>query len=255
VRPNLAPLPRPQDLSGIPRHVAIVMDGNGRWAEQRGLPRPAGHEGGIEPVWTTVKACAELGVGALTLFAFSSENFTRPADEIGCLMSLFVEALESEISELHRNDVRVRFIGNRDQLGSALAKAAAAAERRTLNNNGLELIIAVAYGGRWDLAQAARHLAAEVRAGRLDPAVIDETALAGALATAGLPPVDLMIRTGGEQRLSNFLLWDLAYSELYFSPRLWPEFDRSELERALAFFASRQRRFGGTGQQTGMNAC
>jgi undecaprenyl diphosphate synthase len=231
------------------------MDGNGRWAEQRGLPRPAGHEGGIEPVRTAVKTCADLGVGALTLFAFSSENFSRPADEVGCLMELFVAALEREIGELDRNGVRVRFIGNRDQLGPALAGAAAAAERRTLNNRGLQLIIAVAYGGRWDLAQAARHLASEVRAGRLDPAAIDEAALAGALSTAGLPPVDLLIRTGGEQRLSNFLLWDLAYSELYFSTLLWPEFDRRELERAFEFFASRQRRFGRTGQQLGISAC
>ena len=231
------------------------MDGNGRWAEQRGLPRPAGHEGGIEPVRSTVNACGEAGVATLTLFAFSSENFSRPPDEVGCLMALFVEVLEREIEELDRNRVRVRFIGNRDRLGSALAAAVVAAERRTRENDGLELVIAVAYGGRWDLAQAARYLAAEVHAGRLDPALIDEAMLAGALATAGMPPVDLMIRTGGEQRISNFLLWDLAYSELYFSPLLWPEFDRAELERAFEFYASRQRRFGRTGQQLGVSAC
>jgi undecaprenyl diphosphate synthase len=194
-------------------------------------------------------------VGTLTLFAFSSENFSRPPDEVGCLMELFVDAIEREIDELDRNAVRVRFIGNREQIGAALAAAAAAAERRTAGNRGLELVIAVAYGGRWDLAQAARRLAAEVRAGRLDPAVIDEATFAGALATAGLPPVDLMIRTGGEQRLSNFLLWDLAYSELWFSPLLWPEFGRDELLRAFEFFASRQRRFGRTGQQLGVSAC
>jgi undecaprenyl diphosphate synthase len=170
-------------------------------------------------------------------------------------MGLFVEALEREIAELDDNGVRVRFIGNREQLGAALNGAAAAAEQRTRMNEGLELVIAIAYGGRWDIAQAARHLAAEVRAGRLDPGAIDETTLAAALATAALPPVDLMIRTGGEQRLSNFLLWDLAYSELYFAPVLWPEFDRKELERAFEFFASRQRRFGRTGQQLGISAC
>ena len=255
MRPGLAPSPRPQEPAVIPRHVAIVMDGNGRWAEQRGLPRPSGHQGGVEPVRTTVKACGDLGVRALTLFAFSSENFCRPAAEVDCLMALFVEALEREIGELHANGVRVRFIGNRDQLGPALNASAVAAEQRTARNGGLDLVIAVAYGGRWDLAQAAQHLAREARAGRLDPASIDETMLGGALATAELPPVDLMIRTGGEQRLSNFLLWDLAYSELYFSPLLWPEFDRRELERAFEFFASRQRRFGRTAQQAGFGAC
>jgi undecaprenyl diphosphate synthase len=231
------------------------MDGNGRWAEQRGLPRPVGHEGGIEPVRATVRACSDLGVRTLTLFAFSSENFSRPPDEVGCLMQLFVDALRREIEELDRNNVRLRCIGNRDRLGAALAETVAAAERRTGGNDGLELVIAVAYGGRWDLAQAARRLAAEARAGRLDPARIDEAMLGGALMTAGMPPVDLMIRTGGEQRISNFLLWDLAYSELYFSPLLWPEFDRRELERALEFYASRQRRFGRTGQQLGVSAC
>jgi len=231
------------------------MDGNGRWAEQRGLPRPAGHEGGIEPVRTTVKACADLGVRTLTLFAFSSENFSRPADEVGCLMELFVAALRREIEELDSNRVRVRVIGNRDRLGELLADTVAAAERKTCENNGLELVIAVAYGGRWDLVRAAQQLATEARAGRLDPDSIDEGVLAGALATAGMPPVDLMIRTGGEQRISNFLLWDLAYSELYFSPLIWPEFDRRELERAFEFYASRQRRFGRTGQQLGVSAC
>ena len=231
------------------------MDGNGRWAEQHGLPRPAGHEGGVEPVRTTVKVCAEVGVGTLTLFAFSSENFRRPPDEVDCLMDLFVSALRREIEELDASNVRLRFIGNRDRLGKTLSDVVAAAERRTCGNDGLELVIAVAYGGRWDLAQAARRLASEVGAGRLDPALIDESMLAGALATAGMPPVDLMIRTGGEQRISNFLLWDLAYSELYFSQLLWPEFDRTELERAFEFYASRQRRFGRTGQQLGVSAC
>jgi undecaprenyl diphosphate synthase len=246
---------RPAEEPALPRHVAIIMDGNGRWAEHRGLPRSAGHQGGIEPVRATVRAAAELGIDVLSLFAFSSENFRRPPEEVSCLMALFLEALEREIEELDANGVRIRFIGDRGQLGRALARAIRAAEMRTAANTGLELVIAVAYGGRWDLAQAARRLARRARDGRLDPDAIDEAALAGALATTGLPPVDLLIRTGGEQRISNFLLWDLAYSELYFSARLWPEFDRAELTRALEFFARRERRFGRTTGQVGFGAC
>ena len=231
------------------------MDGNGRWAKRRRLPRPTGHQAGIKPVRATVEYCAERGVQVLTLFAFSSENFRRPREEVSGLMALFVNALEREIAELDRNGVRVRFIGDREQLGASLVAATAAAERRTAANTGLTLAIAVAYGGRWDLVQAARRLALEAQAGRLDPAGIDEGMLADELATAGLPPVDLLIRTGGEQRMSNFLLWDLAYSELFFSPILWPEFDRAELMRAFTFFASRQRRFGRTGKQIGAGSC
>ena len=245
----------PTDEHAPPRHVAIIMDGNGRWAEQRGLPRSTGHERGIEPVRATVKAAAELGVEVLTLFAFSSENFCRPAEEVSGLMALFVQALEREIAELDANGVRVRIVGDRNQLGPALAAATRAAEQRTAGNSGLTLVIAVAYGGRWDLVQAARHLAVEASAGRLDAATIDESMLASHLATDGLAPVDLLIRTGGEQRISNFLLWDLAYSELYFSPVLWPEFDRAELARAIEYFSARHRRFGRTGQQIGIAAC
>lgn len=246
---------RPDEPATPPRHVAIIMDGNGRWAELRGMPRSTGHEGGIEPVRATVRSCAELGVEKLTLFAFSSENFCRPATEVSSLMALFVEALEREIAELDANGVRVRFIGDRRQLSPALARATRAAEVRTASNTGLILVIAVAYGGRWDLVQAAQQLAAQARDGELDPAAIDEQTFAAALTTAGLPPVDLLIRTGGEQRISNFVLWDLAYSELYFSTCLWPEFDRAELDRAFEFFASRQRRFGRTAQQLGTGAC
>jgi undecaprenyl diphosphate synthase len=245
----------PDDVPALPRHVAIIMDGNGRWAERQGLPRSTGHQGGIEPVREAVRVSAELGIEALTLFAFSSENFNRPADEVGCLMGLFLEALERELAELDANGVRLRFIGDRSGIGPALVEATSAAEQRTAHNSGLDLVIAVAYGGRWDLVEAARVLAERARDGRIDPAAIDEATFASALATSELPPVDLLIRTGGEQRISNFLLWDLAYSELYFSERLWPEFDRVELERALEFFASRQRRFGRTGQQTGLGAC
>jgi undecaprenyl diphosphate synthase len=239
----------------LPRHVAIIMDGNGRWAESRGLPRTAGHEGGIAPVRATVRAAAEVGLQTLTLFAFSSENFSRPAVEVAGLMALFVEAIEREVEELHENGVKIRFIGARETLGVELAQAMASAELLTAQNDGLELIIAVAYGGRWDVVQAARELAARARAGRVEPDAIDDALFASALATAGLPPIDLLIRTGGERRISNFVLWDLAYAELFFSETLWPDFDRAELERAFDYFASRQRRFGRTGQQIGMSAC
>jgi undecaprenyl diphosphate synthase len=238
-----------------PRHVAIIMDGNGRWAERRGLPRTSGHLGGIEPVRDVVRDAADFGIETLTLFAFSSENFRRPADEVSRLMALFHDALERELAELDANDVRLRFIGDREQLGPALVEATRAAEQITAANTGLTLVIAAAYGGRWDIVQAARRIAARVGAGEIEPAAIGEALFAGSLATAGLPPVDLLIRTGGEQRISNFLLWDLAYSELYFSDKLWPEFDRAELAHALECFASRRRRFGRTEPQVGLGAC
>jgi undecaprenyl diphosphate synthase len=230
------------------------MDGNGRWAELHGLPRTAGHEGGIEPVRATVKLAAELDIDTLTLFAFSSENFGRPLTEVESLMALIVAALKRELDELDSNGVRIRFIGDRVSLGAALAQTMQAAERRTAANTGLNLVVAVAYGGRWDIVQAARQLAGQAAAGRLDPGSIDEATLAAALTTAALPAIDLLIRTGGEQRISNFMLWDLAYSELYFSELLWPEFNRAEFERALEYFASRQRRFGRTAQQVGIGS-
>jgi undecaprenyl diphosphate synthase len=246
------PLP---DAVALPRHVAIIMDGNGRWAESRGLARSTGHQRGIEPVREVVRNCAELGLEALTLFAFSSENFDRPADEVSGLMTLFLEALDREIAELDANKIQVGFIGDRRVLGPKLADAARAAEARTAGNSGLKLSIAVAYGGRWDIVQAARSLAEQVRDGQLEPDAIDDATFGSMLATAHLPPVDLLIRTGGEHRISNFLLWDLAYSELYFSHCLWPEFDMTEFERAIEFFATRERRFGRTGQQVGISAC
>jgi undecaprenyl diphosphate synthase len=245
----------PPNEPALPRHIAIIMDGNGRWAERHGLPRASGHQRGIEPVREAVRNVAEFGVEALTLFAFSSENFERPADEVNGLMTLFLDALDREIAELDSNGVRLGFIGDRNVLGPDLVAATRAAESRTEHNIGLKLSIAVAYGGRWDIVHAARALAEQVQQGELDPAGIDDRAFRVKLATAELPPVDLLIRTGGEHRISNFLLWDLAYSELYFSPCLWPDFDRAELERALEFFSSRERRFGRTGQQLGIGAC
>jgi len=245
----------PPSYAPVPRHVAIIMDGNGRWAEQRGLPRLQGHQAGIEPVRACVRHASRAGVEVLTLFAFSSENWRRPAAEIEGLMALFADALRAELAELDANGVRLRFIGDRARLSPALERATADAAAKTADNAGLVLVIAFGYGGRWDLAQAAQRLAAEVRAGELRPEDIDETTLASRLQTADLPEVDLLIRTGGEQRISNFLLWDSAYSELFFTELAWPEFGRDAFDRALAFYAGRQRRFGRTREQIEAVTC
>jgi undecaprenyl diphosphate synthase len=228
----------------LPRHIAIIMDGNGRWAAARGLPRPAGHKAGLTPVRLCIEECSRRGVEALTLFAFSSENWRRPAEEVGSLMGLFIEALDREIDELHRKSVRMRFIGERRNLGVRLQARIAAAEARTAANTGLKLQVAMSYGGRWDIVQAARKAARDCASGRMLPEELSEESFAAGLSLAGLPEADLLIRTGGEQRVSNFLLWDLAYAELYFSSRLWPDFAVSDLEEALAYFAGRERRFG-----------
>jgi undecaprenyl diphosphate synthase len=228
----------------LPRHIAITMDGNGRWAAARGLPRSAGHKAGLTPVRMCIEECSRRGVAALTLFAFSSENWRRPAEEVGSLMGLFVEALDREIDELHQKSVRLRFIGERRNLAVRLQAHIAAAEARTGANPGLKLQVAMSYGGRWDIVEAARKIARECVSGLTRPEDLTEEAFATRLSLAGLPEVDLLIRTGGEQRISNFLLWDLAYAELYFSPRLWPDFALSDLEEALAYFAGRERRFG-----------
>lgn len=233
----------------VPRHVAVIMDGNGRWAEQRSLPRAAGHRAGARAVRTTIEQSVRHGVPALTLFAFSSENWQRPADEVGVLMQLFLESLDREVADLDANGVRLRFIGDRSRLGRALNERMTAAEARTAGRERLDLVVAVAYGGRWDIAQAAQRLAAETLAGKLDLAAIDESAIATRLSTAGRPPPDLFIRTGGERRISNFLLWDLAYTELWFTDTLWPDFDDAAYDAALADFAGRQRRFGRTAAQ------
>jgi undecaprenyl diphosphate synthase len=228
----------------LPRHIAIIMDGNGRWAAARGLPRPAGHKAGLTPVRLCIEECSRRGVEALTLFAFSSENWRRPAEEVGSLMGLFVEALDREIDELHEKSVRVRFIGERRNLAVRLQARIAAAEARTAANTGLKLQVAMSYGGRWDIVQAARKIARDCASGLMLPEGLSEEGFAARLSLAGLPEADLLIRTGGEQRISNFLLWDLAYAELYFSARLWPDFTVSDLEEALAYFAGRERRFG-----------
>jgi len=233
----------------IPIHIAVIMDGNGRWARHRALPRHAGHRAGVGAVRKTVELAARSGVKHLTLFAFSSENWSRPREEVSKLMGLFVEALQREVDELHRNGVRLEFIGARDRLQASLQEKIAAAERQTAGNTGLHLHVAVAYGGRWDIVLAARRLAARVVSGELSIEDIEEPQLSRELQLGDVPDPDLLIRTGGEQRVSNFLLWNLAYAELWFCDTLWPDFGEAEFDEALAYFARRQRRYGHTGEQ------
>jgi undecaprenyl diphosphate synthase len=235
----------------VPRHVAIVMDGNGRWAEQRGSQRSAGHRAGTEAARVAVEHSMRRGVKALTLFAFSSENWTRPAEEVGMLMQLFVRALQREVKNLAANGVRLRFIGDRSTLAPKLRDSMLAAEANTAGNDRLELFVAMSYGGRWDLLQAVRRLASEAVSGTIDPAAISEDDLASRLALADAPDPDLFIRTGGERRISNFLLWNLAYTELYFCDTLWPDFGPAEYDLAIEWFSRRERRFGKTSQQVG----
>lgn len=227
------------------------MDGNGRWAAARALPRTAGHGMGVRTVKQIVEGCAQRGVEVLTLFAFSSENWQRPREEVSMLMNRFLEALDQEIEGLHRNGLRLRFVGNLSQLSPALRERMEAAMRLTADNQGMTLVIAVAYGGRWDIVAAARELARRCVAGEIQSDAIDEAALGAQLQLAQLPDPDLLIRTGGEQRISNFLLWNLAYTELYFCDVLWPDFGESELDEAIEFFSRRQRRFGLTPGQVG----
>ncbi|NND54488.1 MAG: di-trans,poly-cis-decaprenylcistransferase [Gammaproteobacteria bacterium] len=233
----------------LPQHIAIIMDGNGRWAKSRGKPRHTGHRAGVKATRAIVEAAAERGVRALTLFAFSSENWSRPEEEVSSLMSLFFEVLQREVEILDKNNIRVRFVGAREQLSDRLQKKLAAAEAQTAGNDGMELALAVAYGGRWDIVNAVRQLSERVAAGELRSEDINDELFADSLSLAGMPPLDLLIRTGGEQRISNFLLWDMAYSELYFTPTLWPDFGAPQLDEALEFYAGRQRRFGRTGEQ------
>ena len=237
--------------SGVPRHIAVIMDGNGRWAAARALPRPAGHRMGVKAVKQIVENCARRNVQVLTLFAFSSENWKRPKEEVSMLMSRFLQALDDEVADLHKNGIRLTFAGNLQQLSPALRERMNAATALTTGNSKMTLVIAIAYGGRWDIACAARRLAERVVAGELRAEDIDEAQLGEQLALAGLPDPDLLIRTGGEQRISNFLLWNLAYTELYFCDTLWPDFDESELDAAIAHFGRRQRRFGLVPEQVG----
>ena len=233
----------------IPNHVAVIMDGNGRWARHRAMPRHMGHRSGVSAVRKIVEIAAKRGINYLTLFAFSSENWSRPREEVSKLMSLFVEALRREVDDLHRNKVRLEFIGDREQLQAKLRDMIDAAENQTHDNAGLRLQVAVAYGGRWDLVQATQKLAGRVASGVLQAGDIDDLAIANELALTGIPDPDLLIRTGGEQRISNFLLWNLAYAELWFCDTLWPDFGEQQFDKALEFFANRERRYGHTGEQ------
>ncbi len=232
--------------AAIPRHVAIIMDGNGRWAKARGLPRNLGHRKGVDAVREVVKACPDLGVEYLTLYAFSTENWKRPASEVSGLMDLLRIFIRSELEQLRRNGVRVRVIGNRDKLPADIVKLVEEAEAKTLGNSRLTLIIALSYGSHDELAQAARRLAEAALRGEIKPEQIDASMIECNLLTAGIPDPDLLIRTSGEQRLSNFMLWQAAYSELVFTDTLWPDFGRAELAEAVAEYGRRERRYGGS---------
>src|SRR3990172_5534483 len=237
------------ERSAVPLHVAVIMDGNGCWAKSRGLPRVAGHRKGVERVRDMVTACAEKGVKHLTLFAFSSETWRRPVQEVQLLKELFLSALDNEIRKLHKNNVRFRVIGDTERFGEKITTRIRQSETLTQKNTALTLTIAANYGGRWDIAQACAELARRAVRGEVDPDTITEKSLEPFLSLAGVPEPDLFIRTGGEQRISNFLLWQLAYTELYFTTTLWPDFDASALDAAIAWFLERERRFGRTSEQ------
>jgi len=255
------------DVGDLPRHIAIIMDGNGRWAKQRFMPRVAGHKRGVESVRETVKACGELGVRYLTLFAFSSENWRRPADEVSVLMQLFIRALESEVAKLHQNGIRFKVVGDLAPFDSRIRELIAKGEELTRDNQKLTLTIAANYGGRWDILQAANKAqkaklqhwrASQGKNGLEGPSMLEfeqisETELAEHLSMSYAPEPDLFIRTGGEERVSNFLLWQLAYSELYFTQELWPDFGRASLLKAIESYRTRERRFGRTSEQLGQD--
>ncbi len=232
-----------------PRHIAIIMDGNGRWAQKRFMPRAVGHQAGVKAVRKIVEYCATHNIEVLTLFAFSSENWRRPEAEVSLLMALFMATLQREINKLDRNDIRLRFIGDRSAFSDKLQKKMAEGEAQTQNNKALTVVIAANYGGHWDMCQAFLQVQKKMAAGELKTEDINDQLINQYLSTAGLPDPDLFIRTGGEQRVSNFMLWQLAYAELYFTATLWPDFDQNSLEDAIKSFRSRQRRFGHTSEQ------
>ncbi|MBU2954422.1 polyprenyl diphosphate synthase [Marinobacter sp. F3R08] len=244
----------PVSADSRPRHVAIIMDGNNRWAKSRRLKGVAGHRAGVDAVRAVVETCAREGIEVLTLFAFSSENWRRPKEEVSALMKLFMFALEREVRKLHRNDIRLQIIGDRTAFSLALREQMDAAEELTRNNSRMTLVIAANYGGHWDITQATRQVAEQVRAGQLAPSDITDDLIQQHLSIGDLPMPDLMIRTAGEQRISNFILWHLAYTELYFSPVYWPDFQQEEMLKALQAYAGRQRRFGQTDDQIAAKA-
>ena len=232
-----------------PRHIAIIMDGNGRWAQKRFLPRALGHQAGVKTVRKIVEYCAKQKVEVLTLFAFSSENWRRPEEEVSLLMGLFMATLQREINKLDRNNIRLRFIGDRSRFSDKLQAKMAEGELQTQANDALTLVVAANYGGHWDMCQAFQKILDKMNTGELPQQPINAELVSQYLSTADLPDPDLFIRTGGEQRVSNFMLWQLAYTELYFTPTLWPDFDQKSLEEAITSFKGRERRFGHTGEQ------
>ena len=237
------------DKSHYPRHIAIIMDGNGRWAQQRHLPRIMGHPAGVKAVKRVVKFCAQQDIQVLTLFAFSSENWRRPKDEVSKLMGLFMATMQKEVNRLDKNNIRLRFIGERAEFSEQLQQKMAESERQTENNTGLTLVIAANYGGHRDLTLAMQSIAQQVKEGKVSPEEIDESMIANALSIPDLPDPDLFIRTGGEKRISNFLLWQLAYAEFHFTQKLWPDFDAQTMQDAIDDFLTRERRFGRTSEQ------
>ncbi|OAI16134.1 di-trans,poly-cis-decaprenylcistransferase [Methylomonas lenta] len=232
-----------------PRHIAIIMDGNGRWAQKRMMPRIMGHHAGVKAVRKIVEFCAKQNIEVLSLFAFSSENWRRPKDEVNLLMELFMSTLQSQVDKLHKNNIRLRIIGDKAAFPEKLQAKIRAAEQQTANNTGLTLVIAANYGGRWDIAQAVQKIVAGIRAGEIEEQAISEQLISQYVVTADLAEPDLFIRTGGEERVSNFLLWQLAYTEFFFTDMLWPDFDQKMMQKAIDSFKSRQRRFGHTSEQ------
>lgn len=237
------------DKERLPRHIAVIMDGNGRWAKQHGQPRVFGHRNGVRAVREITEAAAELGVEYMTLYAFSTENWGRPKPEVNALMGLLVDTVHREMKTLHENNIRLQAIGQLEQLPPKTHKALLTGIEKTRNNTRMTLVLALNYSGKWDLTQAMRKLAHEVAQGGLDPEAITQDTLAGALSTAGMPDPELLIRTSGEERISNFLLWQLAYAEMYFTPVLWPDFDRNQLYEAIIDYQNRERRFGKISEQ------
>jgi undecaprenyl diphosphate synthase len=233
----------------LPQHIAIIMDGNGRWAKEKGKPRVFGHKNGVMAVRKTISTAAKLGIKAITLFAFSSENWRRPEDEVGILMELFITVLSTEVKKLHRNNLRLRIIGDVSRFNARLQAKIAQAESLTASNTGMVVNIAANYGGKWDITEAMKSIAEKLAAQQLQLSDIDESLITQHLTMADLPPVDLLIRTSGECRISNFMLWQLAYAELYFTPIYWPDFDEESLLDSISWFVNRERRFGCTGEQ------
>jgi undecaprenyl diphosphate synthase len=240
----------PTHTAASPQHVAIIMDGNGRWAESRGLSRIEGHRKGAEAAQRAVETARDLGIPYVTLFSFSSENWNRPADEVQGLMDLLRFYLKKETAELHKSGARMRVIGDRERLSADIRQMIEQAEEITKDNTRITVVIALSYGGRQDIAFAARAIARGVKAGEINPETVDENLFSGFLMTKDIPDPDLVIRTSGEMRISNFLLWQMAYAEIYFTPTLWPDFDKAEMEKAIRFFAERDRRYGGLSAKT-----